>query len=76
MSDKPMSGAARKRHLRTAGQRVCPYCRADVDEHVDYEEFSPVEGGDVEQTAECRKCRRRWIDVFRLVEVREIVSRE
>lgn len=66
-----MTEKARKRHLERSGLGKCPYCKAG-DKHIEYGGFEPVEDGDVEQTAGCGKCDRRWIDVFRLVDVREI----
>lgn len=71
-----MTKAARKRHIANGGTGKCPYCKADLHDDAEYDDLSPVEDGDVEQTVECGRCLRRWIDVFRLVEVREIVSRE
>jgi uncharacterized protein with PIN domain len=61
---------ARKRHLRTGGHR-CPYCKAS-DVHLDYGELSPVESGNIEQKISCDKCRRCWVDIFHLVDIREL----
>jgi hypothetical protein len=74
MGDKPMTKAARKHHIKTAGQDRCPYCKAEnEDDNIEYEDLSPVEDGDIESTAHCLQCGRKWIDIFRLADVREIV---
>jgi hypothetical protein len=73
---QPMTKAAMKRHIKTGGQECCPYCKADADrcEMFDYEEPDFVEGGDIEQIVTCLNCGRKWQDVYRLVEVREIYN--
>jgi hypothetical protein len=70
---KPMTKAARRRYIASAGTSGCPYCEAPQDDF-DYEEPDFVEDGDIEQIAQCPTCDRRWKDVFRLVEVRELCS--
>jgi uncharacterized protein with PIN domain len=60
---------ARKRHLRNGGSR-CPYCKAD-DINLSYEEVSFVEEG-IEQKVICDKCKRCWVDIFHLVDIREL----
>ena len=70
---KRLSGRARARHLRTGGQCSCPYCRGDVQE-VDYQGLEANEDGEVTQEARCGRCGRRWLDVFRLADVRELAS--
>jgi C4-type Zn-finger protein len=67
-----MTKAAKKRHLQSAGQDCCPYCKEDLLEYGDYEELSPVEDGTIEQIVGCEKCGRRWMDVFKLVDVQEL----
>lgn len=73
-----MTKAGRKHHIETSGLDRCPYCKAEIDGNVEYQENSNVECGDIEQEAVCNKavcnkCGKKWIDVFRLVDVREIV---
>lgn len=76
--DKQLSKAAIRRHIKSNGCDVfsdgCLYCKADneLGMTIEYGDFSPVECGDIEQTATCLKCGRKWIDVFSLTEVREI----
>ncbi len=68
--------ASRRHHIKTAGEDRCPYCKVSVHDlpmGFDYEEPSPVEGGEIEQRVECPSCNGRWVDVFCLVDVREIV---
>lgn len=77
--NKPMSKAARKYHIKTSGMDKCPYCKVDLydndmNEALEYKEVDFVEDGDIHQEAKCTKCNRRWMDVFRLVEVRELFS--
>lgn len=69
-----MTDAAKKHHIETAGQDCCPYCTADANEKVEWEDYSPVESGDIQQIAECMVCGRRWQDVFRLIDVNELCS--
>jgi len=74
-----MTKAAVKHHIRTAGSDRCPYCKADfgggmIDGVQECGDLDPVENGDIEQISKCLKCGRRWMDVFRLVEVREICN--
>ncbi len=69
-----ISKKARDKHIRNAGQN-CPYCGVDISDMcgpAEYSDLEPVESGDVEQTAKCTKCGHRWVDVFRLVDVREL----
>lgn len=71
---KNLSKAAKRRHIDSAGIDKCPYCKVDIcDDNIEYKELEPVEDGSVEQTVKCTSCGRKWIDVFRLVEIREIV---
>lgn len=70
-----MTDEARAHHIETSGQDCCPYCKADTTEKVEFDDYSPVETGDVYQKAECMVCNRQWMDVFRLVEVHELCSR-
>lgn len=75
MDRKPMTKAARKRHLQTSGSDVCPYCKAsiaDMCDAIDYGPPEPVEDGHLEQKAHCLTCGRKWIDIFRLVDIQEI----
>lgn len=74
MPNKSMSKAAKKRHLETSGIKCCPYCKADNWCDIEYSEPDPVECGDIQQEARCLKCGRRWMDVFRLVAVRELCN--
>jgi len=68
-----MTKAARRRHIQNGGQQECPYCKVEIDiDTVECGELDPVEDGDIEQTVKCLKCGRRWMDVFRLVEVHEL----
>lgn len=70
---KPMTKAARKRHLQTAGQECCPFCKVENDpDTIECEDLNPVEDGEIEQIVKCLVCGRRWMDVFRLVEVKEL----
>lgn len=71
---KKMTKAARRRHIREAGLVRCPYCGADIRETGEYGAPGHAEDGSIEQMVECTLCNRRWIDVFALVEVREIAS--
>jgi hypothetical protein len=66
-----MTKAARKRYIQSAGTDGCPYCKADM-EQFDYGEMDPVEDGSVEQKVKCLQCKRVWMDVFLLKEVREL----
>ena len=66
-----MTKASRKRRLANPDLEGCPYCGHD-DVDLDYRDLEPVEGGDVEQVVSCPGCGRRWKDVFRLAEVREL----
>jgi hypothetical protein len=66
---------ARKRHIRTAGSEVCPYCKADNDMcgmNIEYGDLDPVEDGDIQQEVKCLQCGRRWMDIYRLVDVHEL----
>ena len=71
-----LTKASKKYHIQTAGQARCPFCKADFYEtntisgDVEYEDFEPVEDGHIEQVAKCRKCNKRWKDVFQLVDIR------
>jgi hypothetical protein len=47
----------------------CHHCG---HEGLDYEELSPVEGGDIEQRVACPECGERWMDVFTLSEQRAL----
>jgi hypothetical protein len=72
-----MSKAAKRRHIKSNGCDVydsCPYCKGDTEEgmELDYGDVDAVESGDLEQTVTCLLCGRKWIDVFRLVDVREV----
>lgn len=49
---------------------ICPYCGA---EGLDYQDFDPVEGGQIEQKVSCRHCDKCWLDVFSLTEQRELL---
>lgn len=69
-----LTKTARKRHLRTAGLECCPYCAVDNFNNIEYDEVSHVENGDILQDAKCLKCGQAWQDVFRLVDVHEIVK--
>jgi hypothetical protein len=44
----------------------------DEKKGVEYGELMPVEDGSIEQEQKCLNCNRRWMDVFRLVEVHEL----
>lgn len=66
-----MSKAAKKRHIRDSGM-CCPYCKADM-EFMDYHDLDPVENGDIEQKVQCMQCKRYWKDIFRLVDVEELI---
>lgn len=70
-----MTEVARKNHLENAGQDGCPYCKADTSEHVEYGECDPVESGEIHQKAECKLCKRQWMDVFTLTDVHELASK-
>ncbi len=72
---KPMTMAAKKRHIESAGVKECPYCRADFNTFT-CGELMPVESGSIEQETSCGKCGRRWKDVFQLVDVRELSDGE
>ena len=78
MSDKSMAKATRKRHIRSQGCDIydhgCLYCKEgnEYGDSLEFSDFSPVESGDIEQIVTCTKCGRKWIDVFRLVDVKEI----
>src|SRR5579859_1180781 len=48
---------------------ICHHCYHDG---LDYGDLSPVEGGEIEQEVTCPKCRRRWKDIFALVDQREL----
>jgi hypothetical protein len=37
-------------------------------------DFDPIECGDIQQMVICEKCGRKWINVFRLIEVVEIAT--
>ena len=50
---------------------ICHHCWC---ESLEYGELSPVEGGNVQQEAECTQCGKRWMDVFVLADQRELVS--
>ena len=71
-----MTKAAKKRHIQSRGcdiyEHGCLYCKQNGDT-LEYGELSPVESGDIEQEVKCPLCGRKWIDVFRIVDVREIV---
>lgn len=69
-----MTKAAKRRRIQTQGCDECPYCREDIWEVAEFGELDPVECGDIEQKVKCTACGRTWIDVFRLIDVREIVS--
>jgi transcriptional regulator NrdR family protein len=73
---KQLGKAVKKRHIQSGGMEVCPFCKANVEEVVVYGSLDPVENGDIEQRAECNECGRRWIDVFRLIDIREICTEE
>ena len=47
-------------------------CTECGHEGMDYEEFSPVEDGSIEQRVTCPECGRRWKDVFVICERREL----
>jgi hypothetical protein len=51
----------------------CPKCGCDDPTHLEYEELSPVEGGNIEQKVTCLECGARWMDVFVLAEQHELV---
>lgn len=76
-----LTKAAVKRHIKTHGYDIylhgCLYCGAghahDLGTALEYGKIPPDIGGDILQQVTCPKCKRKWIDVFRLVEVREIV---
>ena len=84
---KPLSLSAQRRHIRSGGcdvyERGCLYCKAGAEgdetgtvengEVLEFGGLSPVENGDIEQEVKCLRCGRKWIDVFRLAEIREIV---
>lgn len=72
-SEKGLSLSAKKRHVANAGTGGCPFCKADID-IIEFDELDPVEDGSIEQTASCPACKRRWRDVFRLVDVDELSS--
>jgi hypothetical protein len=75
--DKPLSKASKKYHIKTGGEECCPFCKTDVDMmSMDWKEPDPVEGGDFEQEVKCLKCNRRWINVYRLVDMRELCGEE
>lgn len=42
----------------------CPFCHEE--QAVDYGDIVVVESGDAEQVARCLRCRKEWVDVFRL----------
>lgn len=74
---KPLSKAARKYHLKTAGIERCPFCKTDIYEDneigiIEYGELDPTEDGNIQQTAQCTKCKRRWMDIFQLTEIHEL----
>lgn len=48
----------------------CHHCG---HEGLDYEDIGPVDGGDLEQEVTCPGCGKRWLDVFTLVEQREVL---
>ena len=68
-----MSKAARRNRINGSKLWECPYCKANIEE-AEYGGIEPVENGDAEQTVECLECHRKWVDVFRLKEVRELFS--
>lgn len=57
-NNKPMTKAARKHHLATAGLDCCPYCKISV--------YNPT-GNDMVKFGEVDH--RCWIDVFTLTHV-------
>lgn len=48
---------------------ICHLCG---HEGLDYQELSPVEGGDIEQEVTCPGCGERWMDVFTLIAQRSL----
>jgi hypothetical protein len=56
--------------------RVDDECRHCGEEGLDYDELSPVEGGDIEQRVKCPHCGERWVDVFTLSEQRKLSKGE
>ena len=72
--NKPMTKAARRRHIDTGGQECCPFCGAEYEANVDVEPFDVSEEGEVEQAAQCNQCGRAWVDTFTLSRVREIAK--
>ena len=77
----PMAKSVRKQHIKANGNDIyetgCLYCREpknDTDlDSLEFGDLDMVECGDIEQKATCLKCGRKWIDVYSLTEVREIV---
>lgn len=88
MPERLLTKASIKCHIRSNGCDVhdkgCLYCKrggvSTTDQNrepveylpLDYSSFQVTDDGNVEQTVSCQECGRRWIDVFRLADVREI----
>ena len=69
--DKPLNKKAKKEYLEDLGN-TCPYCGNDDCCKQDYSDIDGVESGDLEQRRSCDECGRKWIDVFKLIDIREI----
>lgn len=51
---------------------LCHHCG---HEGLDYDDLSPVEGGEIEQEVSCPECGKRWKDMFVLADQHELASR-
>lgn len=49
---------------------LCPAC---TSRHVNFEELEVFDSTTVSQECHCRRCDRRWIDLFKLTDVKEKV---
>ena len=57
-------------HMKIAGL-CCPTCGRGDD--LTFQDFEAREDGEITQEGECRVCHCRWLDIFRLVCVTELV---
>ena len=71
----PMELKARRHHLRTQGQKHCPFCMGLIQPNtIEYGQLTPDPEGGIRQYARCLMCDRRWVDVFTLTDVHSLCS--
>lgn len=64
---------AKKQFIREGGANAvgCPFCKHPTS----FGPLNSVENGSIEQEVTCPNCKKRWMEVFRLADVRELASK-